>query len=336
MGVVAPTGHRASGRMLASLHFLALFAFANLIGLQPAAARSKFIDTAEQIARADLIVVGRVISVAQGKPARFKLKIERSLLGKARGIVELDGGYWQIDWPAKTRYESTLAQPAYARKQFSRIEVIGGTSNLLTCGARRIFYLARMPALRGRSGVISLIHVGDAARAEIARVNSAIRLVPKWRDTASGLSVILLPKIDAWPATDMLALQFGIRNVSDHAIQLNYGGNTRAQRSFVALDIVDRRGKRIDALENPFLDAKAMREFFVSFGARKPILLEPGQSFFVRLDGINQASEGMGYKDELGFQYYPMPSGRYNVVAHGVNYFPGLLLSSLALTVEVK
>ena len=323
--------------MRASLRALALFAFANLIWLQPAAARIKFIDTAEQIARADLIVVGRVVSVAQGKPARFKLKIERSLLGKARGIVELDGGYWQIDWPDKAKCESSLTKTAYERSQFDRIVVTGGTSNVLTCGAQRIFYLTQTPSAKdAREKVVHLSRVGPATRAEIARIRAAIRLVPKWRTTASGLAVVLLPKIDVWPASDGLALQFGIRNVSDHAIQLNYGGNTRAQRSFVALDIVDRSGNKVAALPHPDLDANAMREFFVLFGASKPVILVPGEYFFQRLDRINKAGEGRGYKEELDFQFYPLAPGRYTVVARGMNYLPGVVLSTAALEVDVK
>ena len=316
---------------------LVLLAFANLIWLQPAAARIKFIDTAEQIARADLIVVGRVISVAQGKPARFKLKIERSLLGKARGIVELDGGYWQIDWPDKTKCESALTRTAYERSQFERIEILSGTSNVLTCGTQQIFYLTQTSSAKHALGkVVQLSRVGPATRAEIARVRSAIRLVPKWRTTASGLAVVLLPKIDAWPASEGLALQFGIRNVSDHAIQLNYGGISRAQRSFVALDILDRSGTRVAALPNPDLDAKAIREFFNVFGASKPVVLAPGEYFFQRLDRINLAGAGWGYKEALDFQFYPLVPGRYTVVARGLNYLPGVVLSTAALPIRIN
>jgi hypothetical protein len=337
MGVFATTGNSASRRMLASLRALALFAFANLIWLQPAAARIKFIDTAEQIARADLIVVGRVISVAQGKPARFKLKIERSLLGAAKGTLQLDSGYWQIDWPAKKKCESALTRTAYERSQFGRISVTSGTSNVLICGGRRIFYLTQTPSTKDAlEKAVLLSRVGSSTRAEIKRVQAAIRMVPKWRTTASGLAVVLLPTIDAWPASEGLALQFGIRNVSDHAIQLNYGGNTRAQRSFVALDIVDRSGKQVAALPHPQLDAKTMQEFFKLFGASKPILLASGEYFFQRLDRINLDGAGWGYKEALDFQFYPLAPGRYTIVARGLNYLPGVVLSTAALEVDVK
>ncbi len=336
MGVVATTGNSASSRILASLRALALFALVNLIWLQPAAARIKFIDTAEQIAGADLIVVGRVVSVAQGKPARFKLKIERSLLGKARGILELDGGYWQIDWPAKTKCESSLSRTAYMRSQFGRIEVMGEGSNVLICGAQQIFYLTRRPSEKGKHDqVIFLSRVGPATRAEIARIRTAIRLVPKWRTTASGLAVVLLPKIDVWPPSEGLSLQFGIRNISDHAIQINYGGESRAKRAFVALDIVERSGRRVAAMPNPNLDA-TMREFFNLFGASKPIMLAPGEYFFQRLDGINRAGGGMGYNEALDFQFYPLAPGRYTVVARGMNYLPDVVLSTSALDIDVK
>ena len=285
-----------------------------------------------------MIVVGRVISVAQGKPARFKLKIERSLLGAAKGTLQLDsGGFWNVDWPAKTKCESSLSQTAYERSQFERIDIMGEGSNVLLCGAQRIFYLTRRPSVKGKHDqVILLSRVGQSTDAEIVRVKAAIQLVPKWRTMASGLAVVLLPKIDAWPASDALALQFGVRNVGDHAIKINYGGESQAKRAFVALDFVDRSGKRVAALPHPDLDAKAMREFFNLFGASKPILLAPGDNFFQRLDQINRAGGGMGYKEELDFQFYPLAPGRYTVVARGMNYLPGVVLSTSAPDIDVK
>ena len=331
------TARSASVRTPAAFRALVLLAFANLIWLQPAAARSAFIDTAEQIARADLIVVGRIISVAQGSPGRFKLKIEHSLLGAAKGTLQLDSGYWHIDWPAKTKCESSLTKTAYERSQFGRIEVIGEGSNVLTCGARRIFYLTQTPSAKeAREKVVHLSHVGPATHAEFARIRAAIRLPPKWRTSASGLAVVLLPKIDAWPASDGVTLQFGIRNVSDHAIQINYVGDSQAKRAFVALDIVDRSGKRVGALPHPDLDAKGIRGFFVRFGTNKPVVLAPGEYFFQRLNRINRAGGGTGYKDELGFQFYPLVPGRYTVVARGINYLPGVVLSTAALDIDVK
>ena len=123
---------------------------------------------------------------------------------------------------------------------------MGEGSNVLICGAQQLFYLTRKPSAKGTlEQAIFLSPVSQSTDAEIARVQAAIRLVPKWRSMASGLAVVLLPKIDTWPASDGLTLQFGIRNVSDQAIQINYGGDSRAKRAFVALDIVDRSGKRL-------------------------------------------------------------------------------------------
>lgn len=105
-------------RIQATLCAFSLVALANLTWLQPAAARLKFVDTAEQNARADAIVVGRITSVAVGTPARFKLRIERSLFGTMKATLQIDPAYWQIDWPAKTKCKSSLTQTAYMRSQF--------------------------------------------------------------------------------------------------------------------------------------------------------------------------------------------------------------------------
>jgi hypothetical protein len=334
---INPLPSSGSVRKHAVLRALTLLALVNLCWLQPAAARLRFTDTAEQIARADFIVVGRTVSVAQGAPARIKLKIERSIMGGASGTLQLDPSDWLVDWPAGKTCESLVSAKAYAAAQAGRAVVIGGTSNVLTCGARRTFFLTVMPSSKpARNPVITLSRVGTARRAEIAGLQTAIQRLPKWRTTAFGLAVILLPKIDAWPDAQGLSLRFGIRNVSDHPIQLHYGGNRRAQRSFVALDIVDRRGKHVAGLPLPYVDAKDMQEFFVLFGASKPIWLAPGEYFFQGLDRITQAQAGGGYKDELDFQYYPLAPGRYRVVARGLNYITGAELTTAPIEIRVE
>lgn len=44
----------------------------------------------------------------------------------------------------------------------------------------------------------------------------------------------------------------------------------------------------------------------------------------------------MGYNEALDFRFYPLAPGHYTVVARGINYLPGVVLSTAALDIDVK
>jgi hypothetical protein len=215
----------------------------------------------------------------------------------------------------------------------------------LSPGVEAVLFLAadRAPA-RYRIAEPTFLQYSESATRRLAGV---IANMPTWSDASAGLSAIIVPDHDArvaeardpvrFRAGEAIVLWAGYRNVSRQDAVLRYRDWPLEAHTDWELSVERVGAGRVAPLAHPHVDAAGIRDFFSRNTHRFEVTLKPGESFFLYLDRINSAEAGWGYKERIGFRYYPMTlPGEYTISAAGRYFHDGGPIATRTLRVWVE
>jgi hypothetical protein len=135
--------------------------------------------------------------------------------------------------------------------------------------------------------------------------------------------------------TGELDLVVIVRNVGARPRRWTYRSWPRAAQSRCALELVDAAGLQVPARPVP-IAARDIRAYFAKHGPRYDLTLAPGDTAMLGLDRVTTAAPGWGYKERLGFVYYPPPApGRYTIAARCTNLVGARGFGTAALAVTL-
>ena len=127
-----------------------------------------------------------------------------------------------------------------------------------------------------------------------------------------------------------------VRNVGTGPVDFISQTRPEADQSSCSLRILDPSQQMIAPRDVPIPKAEIVA-YFSKFGRRYTVKLEPGQDEMILLQRVTTATPGWGYKEDLGFVYYPPVShGPHTVSADCVNVLGlGSHLRTSSLTVTL-
>ncbi len=188
---------------------------------------------------------------------------------------------------------------------------------------------------------LDLVEPGSSAVAYTAAAQAAVegailKQHPRsaWQATASSVQTRLV--LYPYAQTGEVDLFVLARNVGKAAVDFTYKSWPEAQQSRCSLRILDAAKRTIDAKDVP-ISKQDIAAYFSKFGRTYKLKIEPGESWMIHLPRVTTAAAGWGYKEELGFKYYPVAThGPHTVAAECVNFFgPGSQLATSVLTVNL-
>lgn len=97
-----------------------------------------------------------------------------------------------------------------------------------------------------------------------------------------------------------------LRNTTAQPIRLAYRDWPLATKSKCALDVVHTATKRKVASQDVPIPKRDITAYFSKHGRSYDVAIEPGASHVFRLARVTTALPGWGYKEELGFVFYPI------------------------------
>jgi len=212
--------------------------------------------------------------------------------------------------------------------------LFGGVPGPWRPGLRLLAFLGRDP----RGGWTLL--PGDTvpfSEAGDHTLRSLLARLPRWSPPQGGLATILLPDRMELTAADPMDLWMGYRNDSGRPLKLAYRDWPPERRSYWTLEIRPPDGRVVTPLSHPHVSPEEIKAFFSQHGNTFSHVLAPGESFFLVLDRINSAEPGWGYKERLGFRYYPLVGpGRYEIRAQGHRFGPAGEPATRPLMLDVR
>ena len=171
----------------------------------------------------------------------------------------------------------------------------------------------------------------------VAAVKSVLEVSPPWSDPQDGVAVVLVPEKYRIKADDDLILLFGCRNLSDKKVVLRYSDWPLETHTRWALDITAPDGKKIAPRKHPTLTRQMIEDYFSNYPHAFEVMLEPGQEEVFVLRDVNSAKPGMGHKERLDFQFYPVAQpGNYEITASGFHLFGTTTLHSEPCRISVE
>jgi hypothetical protein len=126
------------------------------------------------------------------------------------------------------------------------------------------------------------------------------------------------------------------RNVGTTPIEFTDRNWPLPVQSMCSLRITDAAGKAVAAQDVP-ISKQDIAAYFSKFGRVWKMKIEPGESHWIYLRRVTTAVQGWGYKEDLGFKYYPVTKhGRHSVSAECVNFFgSNSRLTTSAITIDL-
>ncbi len=171
----------------------------------------------------------------------------------------------------------------------------------------------------------------------VATVKSVLEVSPPWSDPQDGVAVVLVPEKYRIKANEDLLLLFGCRNQSDKRVVLHYRDWPLETHTRWILDITAPDGSKIAPRKHPTLTRQIIEDYFSNYPHAYEVKLEPGEEHFFVLNSINSAKPGMGHKEQLDFQFYPMAQpGTYEISASGFHVFGTKPLNSKPVRISVE
>ncbi len=147
-------------------------------------------------------------------------------------------------------------------------------------------------------------------------INHLVQATPEWSTPQRGLSTIAVPEKLVFANEEDVNLWVGYRNESAKQLILRYRTWPPEAHSLWRLD-VRREGIRVAPVPHPHLTKKQISDYFSKHSHKFDLVLAPGQSYFFPIQRINSAKRGWGYKERLGFVFYPMAPGNHRILVHG-------------------
>lgn len=185
--------------------------------------------------------------------------------------------------------------------------------------AQRRYLFALWKPLRGKSYTLVHAHAGVVAhtgaveqrwRAALAKPSPS----SPWRAQPSGLVAQLVLDPDA-PKGE-IGLFVILRNAKPAPITLDLKSWPRNAMSHCKLDIVNVVTKQKIAPKPVPIPAADIAKYFARNPRAYRVALAPGEARVVRLDRVTTAAPGWGYKEDLGFVFYPVvKTGDHRVAA---------------------
>lgn len=146
-----------------------------------------------------------------------------------------------------------------------------------------------------------------------------------WSAPGQGLRTMLLRGGPSPGGKDEIDLLVLLRNVGRAPLVLTHRDWPEAERSDCRLQIASVPTKKpVEARDVP-IPKKDIADYFSKHGRRFEATIAPGEARFLTLQRVTTAAPGWGYKEDLGFRYYPVAEhGPHRIVAACRNYFgPG-------------
>jgi len=205
-----------------------------------------------------------------------------------------------------------------------RGEVPTGTLELSMDGDHRKVGDRLLVHLALRSGTWSGLRDGTAIHTDALEAErvAQIAVAADWSKEASGWKATIA--VTPYKATvgDEIDAYVIYRNVSDELQSFSYREWPPESHCKWTLQ-VSRDGEPIGPKPHPHLTPEEIADYFSKHGHQFEIELKPGETFAFPLQRINSAEAGWGYKQRIGFQYWPLESaGTYSVGAVDSG-FPG-------------
>jgi len=146
---------------------------------------------------------------------------------------------------------------------------------------------------------------GPATRARLVAALAAPAPASPWRaEGALRARLVRTPAGGGEPAGS-LDLLVVVQNLGDQALTWRYESWPEAEQSRCLLDVVHAAsGARVEARPVPIAPAD-IAAYFSRHGTRYRLEVAPARAALIRLPRVTTAPPGWGYKEELGFRYYP-------------------------------
>ncbi|APR78198.1 Hypothetical protein A7982_03545 [Minicystis rosea] len=151
-----------------------------------------------------------------------------------------------------------------------------------------------------------------------------------WHTGASGVQTRLV--LDPHSEKGEVDLFVLARNTGKTAIDFTRKYWPEAEQTKCSLSIADAAKKPVDARDVP-IPKQDIAAYFAKHPGLYTVKVNPGASHLLRLPRITTAASGWGYKEELGFKFYPVRQhGPHTVAADCANVLgPGSRMTTAEL-----
>jgi hypothetical protein len=143
-----------------------------------------------------------------------------------------------------------------------------------------------------------------------------------WGASSSGIAAQLVLDPHKPGVRGDVDLVVVLRNTTPQPLDLEYTSWPRATQSACTLEIVNLATQQRVAAKDVPIPGADIEKYFSQHGRRFKVRLLPGAAYALYLPRVTTAHPGWGYKEELGFQYYPIATpGRHTITAQCRNLF---------------
>ncbi|MFO0578638.1 MAG: hypothetical protein U1A78_31940 [Polyangia bacterium] len=143
-----------------------------------------------------------------------------------------------------------------------------------------------------------------------------------WGPISSGIAAQLVRDPRAPGVRGDVDLVVVLRNTTDRPQEMVYDSWPLATQSACTLEIVNLATRQPVAARDVPIPKPDIEKYFSQHARRFKIRLAPGEAYTLRLQGVTTAHPGWGYKEELGFTYYPISKpGPHTITATCRNLF---------------
>jgi hypothetical protein len=157
-------------------------------------------------------------------------------------------------------------------------------------------------------------------RKQILQALSEKRVVSVWSKSANGVqSRLMFPKSIHGNETNVLVV---LRNVSNSEVTFHYSDWPQNSQSHCSMNFVDVKAKAKVEPKTVPIERSVIEAYFSKNPRNYDIKIPVGSIHLHLLPRVTTAEPGWGHKEELGFEFYPIPRpGIYEASAACVNFF---------------
>lgn len=158
---------------------------------------------------------------------------------------------------------------------------------------------------------------------------------PAWPETTGGWSSVLVLEQTELDVGDEVNGWVVLKNTATHVQTVELSDWPRDERTHWQLR-VERDGELVAPIPHPHVSEQDIAETFSRPGERFARQLKPGECIAFPLARIGSAKPGWGYKERLGFQYWPLEKpGEYRIWATDHNFpWPSITTPAAHLTLR--
>src|SRR5262249_45648182 len=136
-----------------------------------------------------------------------------------------------------------------------------------------------------------------------------------WKSNATNLDTRLVRAAGGANKDDVDLLVL-LRNTGKSPRTFEYRDWPLATKSQCSLEVVNLATKQKAAAKDVPIPKQDIADYFSKYGSHFTVKIAPGESHVMPLWRVTTAKKGWGYKEELGFRFYPVTTpGRHSVAA---------------------